>query len=71
MLRGDAPHELGLYASCPICGERVDSMSNSDWVLAEDLRPVPLHRRWGRSEIYGLCDECTVLAHLPAHATLN
>jgi hypothetical protein len=40
-------------------------------VTAEDLHPVPLHKRGGSGEGYMLCDDCGVLAELPSDITLN
>ena len=40
-------------------------------MTAQELHPVPLYRRGGAGEGYTLCDECGVLADLPADLTLN
>jgi hypothetical protein len=55
---------------CPLCGKRILSLGQSGWVMTEDPLLIPLHR--GRSgEGFMLCEECGMLAALPADMTLN
>ena len=56
-------------ARCPLCGSPVLSVERSGRVVAFDLRAVPLGGELGRG--YTLCDDCGVLADLPAGVTLN
>jgi hypothetical protein len=56
-------------ACCPLCGSPVLSIGRTGHVLDEDLHPIQLGRELGRG--YTLCDECGVLADLPADLTLN
>jgi hypothetical protein len=56
-------------ARCPLCGSPVLSFERSGRVVAFDLRAVPLGDELGRG--YTLCDDCGVLADLPAGVTLN
>jgi hypothetical protein len=61
--------EIGLRARCPLCGSPVLSLARSGKVLSLDLRAIPLGGEFGRG--YTLCDDCGVLADLPAGLTLN
>jgi hypothetical protein len=63
---GDESHP-GLNLSPPVRVQRVEG----GHVTAEDLHPVPLHKRGGSGEGYMLCDDCGVLAELPSDITLN
>jgi hypothetical protein len=58
-------------ARCPLCGETILSIGRGGRVEAEDLHPVPLYRSRRAGEGYMLCDECGLLAELPADLTLN
>ncbi len=58
-------------ARCPLCGSTILSIGRNGRVEAEDLHPVPLYRSRHAGEGYMLCDECGVLAELPADITLN
>jgi hypothetical protein len=62
---------VAVDARCPLCGALVLSVGRGGRVSAEDLHPVPLHRRGGAVEGYMVCDQCAVLAQLPADLTLN
>src|SRR5262245_51808973 len=62
---------VAVDARCPLCGSLVLSVGRGGRVTAEDLHPVPLYRRGGAVEGYMLCDQCAVLASLPADLTLN
>ena len=62
---------VGVDARCPLCGSPILSVSRGGRVMAEDLNPVPMHRRGGIDEGYMLCDDCGVLAELPQDLTLN
>jgi hypothetical protein len=59
----------GVQARCPLCGSPVLSLARSGKVVAFDLRAIPLGSEFGRG--YMLCDDCGVLADLPAGLTLN
>jgi hypothetical protein len=59
----------GLQACCPLCGAPVLSVGRSGRVLDEDLHPIQLGDELGRG--YTLCDDCGILADLPANLTLN
>jgi len=64
----------GCRSSAVTCPPRpIDRMEHpqSGHVTAEDLHPVPLHKRGGSGEGYMLCDDCGVLAELPSDITLN
>lgn len=54
-------------ARCPLCGSSVLSVSRSGLVTAAE-RAIPIGD-FGRG--YLLCDDCGVLADLPAGLTLN
>ena len=58
-----------VQSHCPLCGSPVLSVARSGEVVAFDLRAIPLGNEFGRG--YTLCDECGVLADLPAGLTLN
>ena len=58
-----------VQARCPLCGSPVLSVSRSGRVVSEDLHPIQLGPELGRG--YTLCDNCSVLANLPTHLTLN
>ena len=62
---------VAVDARCPLCGIPILSFGRGWRVVAEDLHPVPLHRRGGLGEGYMLCDDCGVLAELPRDVTLN
>jgi len=67
-----ATHVVGsVDARCPLCGASILSIGQGGHVTAEDLHPIPLYRRGGAGEGYMLCDDCGVLAELPADITLN
>ncbi len=57
-----------VHARCPLCGSPILSVAGGK-VLAFDLRAIPLGNEFGRG--YTLCDDCGVLADLPAGVTLN
>jgi hypothetical protein len=61
----------GADARCPLCESTILSIGRNGRVEAEDLHPVPLYRSRHAGEGYMLCDECGVLAELPADITLN
>lgn len=61
---------VAVDARCPVCGSSILAVGRSGRVLTEDLHPIPLHRRRGK-EGYMVCDDCGVLAELPANLTLN
>lgn len=65
------PVVAAVEARCPLCGASILSIGRSGRVEAEDLHPVPLHKNRGSGEGYMLCDECGLLAELPADITLN
>lgn len=54
-----------MAARCPLCGVQILSIGRGGHVMAEDLHPVPMHKRGGSGEGYMLCDDCGVLAELP------
>jgi hypothetical protein len=56
-------------ARCPLCGSPVLSLERGGRVVAFDLRAVPLGGELGRG--YTLCDDCGLLADLPAGVTFN
>jgi hypothetical protein len=56
-------------ARCPLCGESILSIDGGGRVTSEDLHPIALSRRAG--EGYMLCDDCGMLADLPANLTIN
>ena len=56
-------------ARCPLCGSPVLSVARSGRVVAFELRTIPLSGDFSRG--YTLCDDCGVLADLPAGLTLN
>ena len=57
---------------CPLCGDSVLSVSSTGRVLSDDLHPIALFaKRGGGMQGYSLCDDCGVLADLPAELTLN
>jgi hypothetical protein len=62
---------VGVEACCPLCGSPILSLGRGGRVEAEDLHPVPLSAHGRQGEGYMLCDECGVLAQLPADITLN
>jgi len=62
---------VALDARCPLCGCAILTVGRGGRVLAEDLHPVPLHRRGNSGEGYMVCDDCGVLAELPQDLTLN
>jgi hypothetical protein len=62
---------VAVDARCPLCGCAILSVGSGGRVMAEDLHPVPLHRRGGAGEGYMLCDDCGILAELPRDLTLN
>ena len=58
-----------MEARCPLCGSPVLSVARSGRVIALELRTIPLANDFTRG--YTLCDDCGVLADLPAGLTLN
>jgi hypothetical protein len=60
-----------MEARCPLCGVAILSFGRGGRVTAEDLHPVPMHKRGGSGEGYMLCDDCGLLAELPSNLTLN
>jgi hypothetical protein len=58
-----------IEARCPLCGSPVLSVARSGKVIAFELRTIPLGNDFTRG--YTLCDDCGVLADLPAGLTLN
>lgn len=60
-----------VQARCPLCGQPVLSLGAGGRVLSADLHAVPLYTRGGAGEGYMLCDECAVLALLPADLPLD
>lgn len=56
-------------ACCPLCGSQVLSVSRAGRVLSDDLHPIAISG--DRARGYTLCDDCGVLADLPADLTLN
>jgi hypothetical protein len=56
-------------AHCPLCDSTVLSVARSGRVVSFDMRAIPLGSDFGRG--YTLCDDCGVLAGLPAGVTLN
>jgi hypothetical protein len=58
-----------VQALCPLCGSPVLSIGRSGRVFAEDVHPIQLGPEFGRG--YTLCDDCGVLANLPANLTRN
>lgn len=59
---------MAVSARCPLCGSSVLSVSRGR-VVSDDLHPVSLGREKGLG--YTLCEDCGVLADLPAGLTLN
>ena len=63
---------VAVDSRCPLCGESVLSVSRAGHVLSDDLHPIALFaKRGGGMQGYTLCDDCGVLADLPAELTLN
>jgi hypothetical protein len=58
-----------LQTRCPLCGSPVLSFGRGGRIEREELHPVQLGPDFGRS--YTLCDDCGILAGLPADLTLN
>jgi hypothetical protein len=58
-----------LQAHCPLCGSPVLSVSRGGRVTSEDLHPIQIGR--GPARGYTLCDDCSILANLPADLTRN
>jgi hypothetical protein len=58
-----------VQARCPLCGSLVLSVGRSGRVVTDVVHPIRLGRVLGRG--YTVCDECGVLADLPARLTLN
>jgi len=56
-------------ARCPLCGSPVLSLATSGKVIVLDARAIRLGSELGRG--YTLCDDCGLLADLPASSTLN
>jgi len=66
-----AAHAVMLDAACPLCGVQILAVGRNGHVEAEDLHPIRLSRHSRAGEGYMLCDECGLLAELPADVTLN
>ena len=68
-----AAYVVGVDARCPLCGCSILSIGRGGHVMAEDLHPVLTRRHRGTSSMEGymLCDDCGVLAELPAGMSLN
>ena len=62
---------VAMDARCPLCGSPILSFGLGGRVVAEDLHPLPLHRRGDTGEGYMVCDDCGVLAEMSAELTLN
>ncbi|OFV86832.1 MAG: hypothetical protein A2V74_01800 [Acidobacteria bacterium RBG_16_70_10] len=60
---------VAIQARCPLCGASVLSSGRGGHVVEGALHPVPLGEDVTRG--YTLCDDCGVLADLPANLTLN
>ena len=56
-------------AHCTLCGTPVLSVARTGRVVTFDMRAIALGNEFGRG--YMLCDDCGVLADLPAGLTLN
>lgn len=56
-------------ARCPLCGSPVLSLAASGRVIELDARAIRLGGELGRG--YTLCDDCGLLADLPASSTFN
>jgi len=54
---------------CPLCGSPVLSFGRGGQIEREELHPIQLGPDFARS--YTLCDDCGILADLPANLTLN
>lgn len=65
-----SPFAVALDARCPLCGTAILSVGRGGRVEAGDLHPVPLYKH-PRGEGFMLCDDCGMLAELPADVTLN
>jgi hypothetical protein len=62
---------LAVDSLCPLCGHSILSVGRDGRVETHDVRPVRLYRIPGLSESYTICEECNMLAQLPAGITLN
>jgi hypothetical protein len=60
---------IAVAACCPLCGSPVLSVARSGRVLGDDVHPIRIGAEPGRG--YTLCDDCAILAALPAELTLN
>ena len=60
---------VAIQARCPLCGSPVLSLAASGKVIVLDARAIQLGSELGRG--YTLCDDCGLLADLPASSTLN
>jgi hypothetical protein len=56
-------------ANCPLCDSPLLSVARSGRVVTFDMRAIALGNEFGRG--YMLCNDCWVLADLPAGLTLN
>jgi hypothetical protein len=74
-VKEDGPMTTDLLAAvdarCPLCGESILTVDVGGRVTSEDLHPIALYRRGGAGEGYMLCDDCGMLADLPADLTIN
>ena len=67
-----AAFALAVDARCPVCGAPILSVGRSGRVLAQDLHLVPLRAHEKRiGQAYTVCDDCGMLADLPADLTIN
>jgi hypothetical protein len=66
---GSPPHMVD--TACPLCGTSLLSVDFEGHVEVELLHPVPLHKNRDASEGYVICEQCALLANLPATITLN
>lgn len=66
-----AAYVAAVDAKCPLCGSAILSIGRGGRVEAEDLHPIPLYKSSHAGEGYMLCDDCGILAELPADLALN
>lgn len=65
----DTSIATAVEARCPLCGSAVLSVARNGRIVALEMRAIRLGDEVGRG--YTLCDDCGVLADLPAGLTLN